>query len=45
MLLASAVAGLLWDRLGSSFTFCAGAIFCGMALLLLIVWKRNRRTN
>lgn len=32
MLLASVVAGLLWDRLGASFTFYAGAAFCGVAL-------------
>jgi MFS family permease len=36
MLLASALAGLLWDRLGASFTFCAGAAFCGLALLGLL---------
>ena len=36
MLLASAIAGLLWERLGSEATFIAGAGFallCGMALL------------
>jgi len=33
MLLASALAGLLWDRLGASFTFYAGAGFCVIALL------------
>lgn len=32
MLLASVLAGLLWDQLGASFTFYAGAIFCGVAL-------------
>ena len=32
MLLASVVAGLLWDRLGASFTFYAGAAFCTLAL-------------
>lgn len=32
MLVASVVAGLLWDRLGASFTFYAGAIFCVVAL-------------
>ena len=31
MLIASAVAGLLWDRLGASFTFYAGALFCALA--------------
>jgi MFS family permease len=33
MLLASSIAGLVWDRLGASFTFSAGAAFCALALL------------
>ena len=33
MLIASAVAGLLWDRLGASFTFYAGAAFSVLALI------------
>ena len=28
MLIASALAGLLWEQLGASFTFLAGAVFC-----------------
>lgn len=32
MLLASAVAGLVWDRLGASVTFYSGAAFCVIAL-------------
>lgn len=36
MLIASAVAGLLWDQFGASFTFYAGAAFCGLALLGLL---------
>ena len=36
MLIASALAGLLWDQLGASFTFYAGAAFCVIALLGLI---------
>ncbi len=36
MLVASVVAGLLWDRLGAAFTFYAGAAFCGVALIALI---------
>ena len=36
MLIASVVAGLLWDQLGASFTFYAGAGFCGIALLALL---------
>lgn len=33
MLVASVIAGLLWDRLGASFTFYAGACFCAIALV------------
>lgn len=36
LLVASIVAGLLWDRLGASFTFYAGAVFSGIALLGLL---------
>ncbi|MBS0364213.1 MAG: MFS transporter [Proteobacteria bacterium] len=36
MLIASVLAGLLWDRLGASFTFYAGAVFAGVALLGLL---------
>ena len=36
MLIASAVAGLLWDRFGASFTFLAGAAFCVLTLLGLL---------
>jgi len=35
MLIASAVAGLLWDQLGAAFTFYAGAVFCVITLLAL----------
>ncbi len=38
MLLASVLAGLLWDRFGAAFTFYAGAIFCLTALIGL-VWQ------
>lgn len=38
MLFASALAGLLWDKLGPSFTFYAGAGFCVIALVGL-VWR------
>jgi len=33
MLAASVLAGFLWDRLGSSFTFYTGALFCAIAIL------------
>ena len=35
MLVASGVAGLLWDRLGASVTFYAGAVICLVALVAL----------
>jgi len=41
MLLASVIAGLLWDRLGASFTFYAGAGFCLLALLGLALVRRS----
>ena len=41
MLIASAVAGLLWDRLGASFTFHAGAAFSALALLGLLGVRRK----
>jgi MFS family permease len=36
MLLASVVAGLLWDKLGASFTFYAGTCFCLITLTVLL---------
>lgn len=36
MLIASVLAGLLWDRLGAASTFYAGAGFAGAAFLLLL---------
>ncbi len=39
MLIASILAGFLWDRLGAAATFYAGAIFAGLALLLLMLRK------
>ncbi|MDF3831443.1 MFS transporter [Cupriavidus basilensis] len=40
MLVASVVAGLLWDRLGASFTFYAGAGFSVVALAGLTIRQR-----
>ena len=37
MLAASALAGLLWDQLGASFTFLAGILFSVAALGLLLL--------
>ena len=37
MLGASVIAGLMWDSFGAFATFCAGAVFCGLALLGLML--------
>ena len=42
LLVASALAGLLWDSFGAAFTFVAGGIF-GTAALVAIVWREARR--
>jgi MFS family permease len=42
MLVASVLAGLLWDRSGASFTFYAGAVFCVIAAFGLI-WRPAER--
>jgi MFS family permease len=42
-LLASIVAGALWDRLGASATFCGGALFSMMALIGLSMRPRYQR--
>lgn len=44
MLVASATAGLLWDRLGAAFTFYAGAGFATLALIgmVLKMWRQRR---
>jgi MFS family permease len=41
MLAASLVAGILWDWLGASASFIAGAIFCSLALAVLFAGKAN----
>jgi MFS family permease len=43
MLIASAVAGLLWDSFGASFTFYAGAIFAALALMGVVLneWRQR----
>ena len=40
MLFASGMAGLIWDRLGASFTFIAGTLFCAAALVMIGVAPR-----
>ncbi len=45
MLVASVVAGLLWDRFGASFTFYAGVVFCVIALAGLGLRRKIRITS
>jgi MFS family permease len=42
MLVASVLAGLLWDRLGSGVTFYAGALFSLVALIMLVLGSGRR---
>jgi MFS family permease len=39
MLIASVLAGLLWDTHGASLTFYAGAVFSGVALVMLALYR------
>jgi len=41
LLLASLLAGLLWDKAGAQATFLAGGGFAALALLLLLVRRRG----
>jgi predicted MFS family arabinose efflux permease len=41
LLIASALAGWLWDAYGPRFTFCAGAAFTVIALMGLMTRGRN----
>jgi MFS family permease len=41
LLVASVLAGLLWDELGAEATFLAGACFCCVTLLLLLWLKKS----
>lgn len=45
MLVASVVAGLLWDRYGAEYTFWAGAAFATLASLALMVKGRRAGLN
>jgi MFS family permease len=45
MLLASGIAGWLWDRHGAATTFLGGAAFAGVALLGLLIRKSWFRRN
>ncbi len=41
MLVASTLAGVLWDQLGAAMTFAAGAVFSVLALGLVGWWRGN----
>ncbi|WER49933.1 MFS transporter [Cupriavidus sp. WKF15] len=41
MLIASALAGWLWDSIGAAFTFYGGAMFCGAAIVLILLIGRR----
>lgn len=42
MLIASTLAGLLWDVYGAAMTFYVGAAFCGVAVLALLLHRQPR---
>jgi predicted MFS family arabinose efflux permease len=42
-LVASGLAGLLWDELGAAFTFYVGAAFCVLALVVMAFRHRGLR--
>ena len=41
LLVASTVAGVLWDRFGAAVTFAAGAVFSVLALALIGWWRED----
>ena len=41
LLCASGAAGLIWDRLGASFTFVAGMLFCVLALVMIAAARQR----
>ena len=45
MLIASVLAGFLWDQFGASFTFYAGAVFCGVALMGLTLYQLRKKSG
>jgi MFS family permease len=45
MLLASALAGLLWDQLGASFTFLASGVFSALALAAIILRRSDGKAS
>ena len=45
MLMASLLAGLVWDRHGSSATFLLGLVFCLISLFLILLSSRIRQSS
>lgn len=45
MLIASVLAGLLWDQFGANYTFYAGALFCILALLVITFRQQSKHAN
>lgn len=45
LLVASPLAGWLWVRFGAQFTFGAGAVFCTLAMLILIIGEVRRTSE
>jgi len=43
MLIASVLAGFLWDQIGPAFTFYAGAVFCGLAVMGLTLFQVQKK--
>jgi len=44
LLIASILAGWLWDAFGPTATFLAGAVFSGCAALLMAIYLRARQS-
>ena len=45
MLIASVLAGLLWDTLGAAVTFYAGAVFSMLAFMMLALRKTDHKSR
>jgi len=45
MLIASVLAGLLWDTLGAAVTFYAGAVFSLLAFMMLVLRKPDQKSR
>ena len=45
MLIASVLAGLLWDKLGAAVTFYAGAVFSLLAFMMLVLRKPDQKSR